>query len=197
MAATRPYRLVFKGETYIIEAPGAAHAVQHVVGADISELRPARAAEVSAWIRDGKTIPIAGEKAAVADATMPEVGADRIPLMEPGAKIEATALAPEWTDADVAAWLLAHGATEATLATWAKCVGEQRVTLEHYDIIRCEVEEFGARLAPPVHADSDACVAEYRGVLEDNPLLLHVAIAVLEKTVREDLETAPEVVAED
>jgi hypothetical protein len=61
MAKLRPYRIVWKGVPYMVEARDAATAAAWVVGIEVSELRAATPSEVSAWCRAGNDIPVAGE----------------------------------------------------------------------------------------------------------------------------------------
>lgn len=68
-ANTRPYLVVFNGVHRMVEAPNPAAAVRHVVGAAVTELRPARGAEVAQWARDKKEIEIVGATLA-ADTTV-------------------------------------------------------------------------------------------------------------------------------
>jgi len=74
-ANTRPYFIIYNGVSRMVEAPNPAAAVRHVVGAAVTELRPARGAEVANWVRGNKTIELAGEKptTAVDDPTMSEI----------------------------------------------------------------------------------------------------------------------------
>lgn len=59
-AIQRPYFIVFKGVEYMIEATSPALAIADVVGPDVTELRPARAAEVLAWAKANKPTRVAG-----------------------------------------------------------------------------------------------------------------------------------------
>lgn len=59
----RPYFVTFNGDRHLVEAPNPEKAIQHVVGAGITELRPARANEVTAWVRAGKPIAEIGKSA--------------------------------------------------------------------------------------------------------------------------------------
>jgi hypothetical protein len=60
-AKTRPYKIVWKGETRMVEATSAAQAAAYVVGIEISELRAATPTEVVAWMRAGNEVPVAGD----------------------------------------------------------------------------------------------------------------------------------------
>lgn len=61
-ASARPYFVTYKGVRRLVEAASPAAAVAHVVSADIAELRPARASEVSQWYRSQFPIDVAGER---------------------------------------------------------------------------------------------------------------------------------------
>lgn len=67
MPVTRPYFVTFKGSRHLVESGDPAKAVQHVAGDDITELRAARASEVTAWIRNGWRVEVAGEKVAAVE----------------------------------------------------------------------------------------------------------------------------------
>lgn len=58
--SSRPYFVTYQGVRRLVEAPGPAAAVQHVVSAAIAELRPARAAEVSRWYSCGYPVDVVG-----------------------------------------------------------------------------------------------------------------------------------------
>lgn len=60
-ANVRPYFVTYKGVRRLVEAVSPAAAVHHVVGADIGELRPARAAEVAQWYRAQFPVDVAGD----------------------------------------------------------------------------------------------------------------------------------------
>lgn len=61
---TRPYFLIFNNQERMIEATSPAQAVRAIVGAAVTELRPARGAEVSAWLKAGKPMEDASAKPA-------------------------------------------------------------------------------------------------------------------------------------
>lgn len=176
MAATRPYFLVFKGETYIIDAPSSALAVQHVVGADIAELRPARAAEVSAWVREGKPIPVAGEKVAAAVTTA-----------DPGVAKE-----PPVDVADVAAWLADQisdspaAATGPVTSAWQRIVTSKRMTLEDFDIIRVAAPAFAEACAHATTGPAATDVEQIRASLEENPMAINDLVEAVEKVMKLD-----------
>lgn len=61
-ANARAYFITYKGLRRLVTASGPAVAATHVVGADITELRPASGAEVNQWYRAGHAVDVAGEK---------------------------------------------------------------------------------------------------------------------------------------
>lgn len=174
MAATRPYFLVFKGEKHIIEAPAAANAVQHVVGADVSELRPARAAEVSAWLRAGNAIPVFGEKTAIAASAS---AAEPDPARE------------NYDHHDATNWLIeqpGYSASATACAAWGEVVTSRRMTLEHFDIIRTAAPRFAEAFT--VTGDAPAIpVDAVRETLEDNPASLDDVVHAIGQAKRRDL----------
>jgi hypothetical protein len=58
----RPYFVTYKGVRRLVEAANPGAAAHHVVGPDITELRPARASEVSQWYRGQFPVDVAGER---------------------------------------------------------------------------------------------------------------------------------------
>lgn len=58
----RPYFVTYKGIRRLVEAANPGAAAHHVVGPDITELRPARASEVSQWYRGQFPVDVAGER---------------------------------------------------------------------------------------------------------------------------------------
>lgn len=175
MAKTRPYFLVFKGETHIIDAAQAAQAVQHVVGADVSELRPARAAEVSAWVRAGKEIPIAGEQALAAVESSTDTGG---PIDNPASD--------NLMSDRAASWLLdleGFSHSESANAAWREIVKNQRMTLENFDVIRTAAPDFSHAIAPFGVALTTDNIDEVRAFLEDSPMTLADVVDAIEKRV--------------
>ncbi|MBX9814055.1 MAG: hypothetical protein K2X76_05075 [Sphingomonas sp.] len=59
MATTRPYFVTHKGIRRLVEATGPAEAASFVVAAEITELRPARGAEVNDWYKRQLPVDIA------------------------------------------------------------------------------------------------------------------------------------------
>jgi hypothetical protein len=68
---TRPYFIILNDKEHMVEASTQAAAIQHLIGGQVSELRPARATEVLAWHRAGKPVQTAGVKAPNATVTDP------------------------------------------------------------------------------------------------------------------------------
>lgn len=169
MANTRPYWLVYKGEPHIIEATSPAAAVHHVVGADITELRAARASEVLDWSRKNKAIPVAGVKAPESMESPPSQGSVK-----------------------VGEWLLANAetknddATKSMLSALGYAYGstEQALTLEQFDIICAACPLFGDAIVAAIAAEGETplemTLSDVRGVIEEAP----VTIDVVEGAVR-------------
>lgn len=175
MATTRPYLLVYKGEQHIIEATAAAEAVRHVVGEDVTELRSARAAEVSAWVRAGKPIPIAGQKAE-APATTQSESEDS----HPSYKL-------------LAAWLLnrqkaprTDRGTQILVEHVGEIVRSGHMDLDDFDKIRGQCPDFEKAIVWIIeegaleNENSTALdVDAIRGELEEKPFPLDVVMAAL------------------
>lgn len=79
-ASARPYFVTFNGVRRLIEAGSPAAAVAHAAGVLVSELRPARAAEVSHWYRDQHPIDVAGDDARPLSPGLPVPGAVPSPV---------------------------------------------------------------------------------------------------------------------
>lgn len=169
MANTRPYWLVYKGVEHIIEAGNPAAAVQHVVDTDITELRAARAAEVTAWIRAGKDIPIAGAKPV--EKSAPDASPD------------------SWKPSDeqrgeLSSWLIGEAAADDTkvlIKALGKMFDEGHMSLESFDAIRgfapaFETAILGAIniLADPGNVDEHVDLEQVRGSLEEKPYPLSI-----------------------
>ena len=179
MATTRPYLLVYKGEQHIIEATAAAEAVRHVVGEDVTELRSARAAEVSAWVRAGKPIPIAGQKSESAATTQSE--------SEP--------LDPAYSESGklLATWFLNRQApprtdigTRILVERAAKIVRDGNMDLADFDAVRGQCPDFEKAIVWIIeegaleNENSTALdVDAIRGELEEKPFPLDVVMAAL------------------
>lgn len=79
-ASARPYFVTFNGARRLIEASSPAAAVAHAAGVLVSELRPARAAEVSHWYRDQHPIDVAGDETRPLSPGIPVAGAEFAPV---------------------------------------------------------------------------------------------------------------------
>lgn len=186
MAATRPYFLVFKGEKHIIEAPAAANAVQHVVGADISELRPARAAEVTAWVRAGNPIPVAGEEAA-ASSVIP--GGD-VATQTPAGDAVVSLDRDGWDERDALIWVQEQeGFTESAAAcqAWGRISSSKRMTLKNFDIIRGAAPSFAEAVAYATTGAPPTDVEQIRASLEENPMSIDDLVEAIGEAKRRDL----------
>jgi hypothetical protein len=171
MANTRPYFIDFKGEHFMVEAASPAAAVKQVVGSDIREIRPARGSEVLAWSRADKQIIIAGAKTVATTASEPEAREQL--AVEASQFLDEKAVDPAFTIRDVIVLIEAKSDYDpAALAAINKVKSEDRLTLEHFDIIRTAWPDFGwmlcdVRVDQPV---STADIDEVRARLEDSPM---------------------------
>lgn len=86
----RPYFVTYKGVRRLVEAANPGAAAHHVVGPDITELRPARASEVSQWYRGQFPVDVAGDRGrpltqgVVLDAVNRAVAAPLTPVFSAG-----------------------------------------------------------------------------------------------------------------
>lgn len=199
---TRPYFIIYNGVPRMVEAPNNASAVRHVVGAAVTELRPARGAEVAAWVRAENKIEVAGEKAvtAAADATMPEIAAvtervdpDPVKFFE------------DWAGYDRAATDNSLEASE-TLSLFKTMVSTGQLDLMTFDILRERAPEFGfamiaAEAAVPrtddatyvaaLDAASESGLASLRARLEEQPMpAADVVRAIITHAGQGDVEEA-------
>lgn len=165
-ANTRPYFIIYDGKHRMVEAANPASAVRHVVGAAVTELRPARGAEVAAWVRESRKIEVAGEKAAPAPPSLPG--------ME-GAATDDAPQPKEGLGASSAALLLLAevGPEHNALQIWADVVSMRRIELEQFDRLRVDAPKFVAAMSfNPSTPDRPFSVDEMRVILEDEPLPL-------------------------
>jgi hypothetical protein len=169
---TRPYYVVFNGKKFMVEAPSPAAAVRHIVGAAVTELRPARGSEVSAWHRANRTIEIAG---APRPPELPEAA-------EP----------VEFMADDAIDWLVEQGATATGLQRFGDMRREQRMTLEQFDAIRLDCASFGLAVAEAIAGeDTSIGVDDVRGHLEDQPIAFDVVIGAILDAKRRELFVQP------
>jgi hypothetical protein len=184
MGATRPYLLIYKGKKHIIEAANAALAVHHVVGADISELRPARAAEVTQWMREKNEIPVAdGKRVDVAGVVESTPGVEAKP--DPANDL---IVAKNGSDADRALlWFeMAAGfdrTDEANTTSAAETVGvfarmhpRGVLDLMTFDVLRQRVPAFGELLVAGTVSNT---VDALRARLEEQPMTFDAVVKAM------------------
>lgn len=182
MATTRPYWLVYKGVPHIIEATGAAEAVRHIVDQDITELRSARASEVSAWTREGKLIPVAGQKA---ESAKPADAPQDANL--PGFPNEAGKHLIEWL-LEYAPKGLSDKQVREIIDHATVIAVEQKMTLENFDAVRalCPVFEKAVvwvidmqRIDNSEGSSVEVTTDDVRGELEEGAFPIDVVMAAL------------------
>lgn len=156
--AVRPYFMMFRGKPRMVDAGSPALAVQHVVQDQITELRPARAGEVSAWVRAGNPIESAGEKKveqSTGDDNTRDEGFD---------------------GADARDWLASLDAVSGgdrahAIAEFDRCAAEDRMTLMAFDEIRAVIPEFAVALATGPWADKQPPTCDdIRAAIEEQPM---------------------------
>jgi hypothetical protein len=183
MAVTRPYFLTINGVDRMVEAPNPAAAVRHCVGAAVTELRPARGAEVAAWVKAKKEIEEAGKRVADAPAAGGEVvyqgDGTAIADLKPG---ESGALAQPFLADDCIDWLTEQGATTRGLGMFGQIRSEQRMTLEQFDVLRTDCPAFAAAIVAAINggdAAHEITVDEIRGQIEEQPFPLDVVVGAI------------------
>jgi hypothetical protein len=189
---TRPYYLVYKGNAYMVEAVGPAGAVKHVVGAEITELRPARGSEVAAWHREnpGKSIPIAGKTEPVAPAAGDAASTTQVAVGGTGDLVADAAA--EFTADDAIAWLRETATVESVIDTFIRVRAEQRMTLAQFDTMRVGCPAFEDAIIAAVsglEGDSElgpVMVDDVRAHLEDQPIPLSVVVGAIGEAVRNE-----------
>lgn len=178
---TRPYFMTLEGVDHMVEATGPAQAVRHIVGAALTELRPARGAEVAAWVRAGKDIPIAGQKTPPATAA-----GDPADDGSESQDDDAT----EFTAGDAFVWLSdwSTAPSKKIEPIWKRIVASQRMTLEDFDTLRTAVPKFGDALAQGVDDGAgEIGTADIRAHLEDKPMDLAVIVGLIGEAKRAEL----------
>lgn len=180
MATTRPYWLVYKGVPHIIDATGAAEAVRHIVDEDITELRAARASEVSAWTRAGKPIPLAGQKS---KPVKPEADTANLP----GFPNEAGKQLIEWLLENAPKGLSDKQVREIIDHATVIAVNGQ-MTLENFDAVRalCPIFEKAVvwvidmqRIENSSGSSVEVTTDDVRGELEEAAFPIDVVMAAL------------------
>jgi len=174
-AQTRPYFMTLDGVDYMVEATGPAQAVRHIVGAALTELRPARGVDVAAWTRAGKDIPIAGQKVAPTPAAEPAV-------------VDET---PEFSAGDAYAWL-AEWSTEPTKkieTVWKRVVSTGVMNLSDFDTLRTAVPKLSEALVAAITPEGSPFIPvdAIRGQIEDAPMELIVVVGAIGEAKRAEL----------
>jgi len=177
---TRPYFMTLEGIDHMVEATGPAQAVRHVVGAALTELRPARGAEVAAWVRAGKPIPIAGLKASPSASEEDPGKPEQFDPVEEA----------EFTAGDAFTWLSAWSThpTKASEPIWKRIVSTKRMTLEDFDLLRTDVPKFGEALATGIDGGKgEITVDGLRDHLQEDPMALDVIVGLIGDAKRAEL----------
>jgi hypothetical protein len=175
--STRPYFIIYEGKPRMVEANSPAVAVHHVVGAAITEIRPARGAEVSAWLRGGKEIEIAGQK--------PADNSQGTLVVEDGG----------FNANDARAWLVEQFAdmrqAETTLPAFDRMAEQGHMTLEDFEEMRTLSGEFIAAVAEqdPTEVDGERFVdiAEISNALKDAPMPFDQVVRLIGEAKRREL----------
>jgi hypothetical protein len=174
-ANTRPYFMTLEGVDHMVEATNPAQAVRHVVGAALTELRPARGAEVAAWVRNGNPIPIAGQKSAAQ------------PHRSEGDFTQATTVYAgdddaEFTAGDAYCWL-ADWTTVPQVEIqplWERVVSTKRMTLEDFDSLRTAVPKLSEMLVELIDGGAGAVTVDgLRAQLEEQPMEIEVVVGLI------------------
>lgn len=196
---TRPYFIILNEKEHMVEASTQAAAIQHLIGGQVSELRPARATEVLAWNRAGKLVQTAGAKPAPApSATESTPGVARepgetdlvtVPLTpEEIAAAEAGPTAQQIIDStvkfdggDAIRWLEQDvGFNKSARATWDSIVASGRMTLEQFDAMRKTCGSFVAAVAfDPMQGNMAINVDNVRSSLETAPMPIETVIETI------------------
>lgn len=190
----RPYFIILNGKEHMVEAAQPAAAIQHLIGDAVSELRPARAAEVAAWYRAGKPVQTAVGKpkaAAVVESTpgieTPPGPNDLVPaqsIIESSVKFDGGD-AMHWFEQD-------KGFTKTARATWDAVVASGRMTLEQFDTLRSTLPAFSSALCfNPAHPEAAIVTDALRVGLGEKSMPVEVIIELIgEAVIRENATEA-------
>lgn len=157
---TRPYFVTYNGQDRMVQATGPAQAVRHIVGAAVAELRPARGAEVAAWVKAGKDIEEAGQHPAGVVVGYAEFTGDG------QGKAVASWIADNADDAAKAVDLLGH------------IYRSHRLTLESFDLLRAACPAFGEAILIAINDPEGEIITleDFRGTLEDGTTSAALAV---------------------
>lgn len=205
---TRPYFITINGVDRMVEATNPAGAVRHVVGAAVTELRPARGAEVAAWVRANRTIEIAGQKAAESSPGDTTNGAAQSgEVIAPAGESEAIVpegetvvdeTVPVFMPEDAKAWLATQICTKGARTEFDRVLGSGRMTLEQFDIIRTGCAAFADVLVEAVNGAGTGpaicTVDDLRAQFEDDPATLEFVVGAIGEAKRRELFVTGEAV---
>jgi hypothetical protein len=184
---TRPYFIIHKGTEHMVEASQPAIAVQHVVGQEITELRPARASEVLAWTRAGKPIARAGQKTPPALETgdgLASTGGEQAVAREEW---------PVFDASDARTWLIeaCGGLDQAAqpLAVFDAMREAGSMTLAQFDEIKTLSGEFASAIAAPPNYQEGEVISlkEPTAALKKAPMPFDEVVRLIGEQKRREL----------
>lgn len=180
-ATTRPYLCIFNGKAHMVDAKDPGAVVRHIVGAAVTELRPARASEVAQWARENKPIETAGVAAPVVSGDA--VAADQT-------------AAPQFTVSDAWDWLDAQmgvGNGEVLTPTQDTAVRAINAAITAGQMSLMQFDE--ARAAIPALADAiavklsggDGALDNARAMIEEQPIAFALVLEAIGDQKRREL----------